>query len=211
MIMDNSLRTSEYGKIAHVRICWSAILAGALVGIGLAFLLNLFAVAIGLSAYKAAPDGSNAIAIGGVLGILIGIIATMGTAGLVAGYLGRFNHNHCHGGAIYGFITWTLALVLSAILIIPFVNYSSHYEKNLSPTVTNVDINPATTTVSEQPKENVTPVTVQTKHLVWSGWILFVSFFIGAFSSCVGACYGMRCRHECTMVDETTTTTTTTL
>ena len=34
------------------------------------------------------------------------------------------------------------------------------------------------------------------KHLAWNGWILFILFFLGAISSCISACYGMRGKKE---------------
>jgi hypothetical protein len=196
MNTDNTLKTTVCWKTTPTRICWSALLIGAFTGVGLGFLLNLFAMAIGLSAYSSSPSGANAVAIGGVIGLLIGVIASMGVAGFVAGYLGRFYHCYCHGGVIYGFATWSLALMLSALLFIPMANYMAFYEENLSPAVASAE---ATHTVANTPTTTSTPTTavsVQTKHLAWSGWILFIIFFIGAFSCCVGACYGMRCSWE---------------
>ena len=45
----------------HSHICWSAIFAGAFVGVGLGFLLHLFGSAIGLSAYSSNSTGAQAI------------------------------------------------------------------------------------------------------------------------------------------------------
>ncbi len=203
MIMDDSIKTSECCKTTHTRICWSAIIAGALVGLGLAFLLNIFAMAIGLSAYSSTSSGANMLAIGGAIGLLIGVIVSMGTAGFVAGYFGRFYHCYCHGGVVYGFVTWSLTLILSALLILPLTRYVTVYEKNLAPSVASVAISPETTTVSAQPVGNtpVTNTTVDTKHLACSSWVLFILFFVGAFSSCLGACYGMRCKWENTTIE----------
>jgi pheromone shutdown protein TraB len=69
-------------------ISWTSIVVGALIALGLTFLLNLFSTAIGLSAYKLS-GGSSLFAIGGFLGFAIGIVATMFAAGWLAGYLGR--------------------------------------------------------------------------------------------------------------------------
>ena len=200
MITDNGIRTSECCKTTVTRVCWAAVLAGALVGVGLGFLLNLFSMAIGLSAYSSTPTGAEVLAIGGVIGLLIGVIAAMGTAGFVSGYLGRFHHCYCHGGVLYGFITWSLALMLSAVLIIPMSHYVSFYEENLSPSVASVEMTNAIAgnnamTGEQNPAQNVSAHT-QAKNLAWSGWILFGLFFIGALSSCIGACYGMRCKRE---------------
>ncbi|MBI2787014.1 MAG: hypothetical protein HYX60_12205 [Legionella longbeachae] len=199
MNTDNIIIT-ECCKTKVIRVCWTAILAGSFVGVGLGFLLNLFGMAIGLSAYSSTPNGATAIALGGVIGLLIGAIAAMGTAGFVSGYLGRFHHCYCHGGVLYGFITWSLALILSVLLVIPMTNYVSFYEANINPSFTPIEINNSVTgdnIVAGKQKVDKTPaVSVEAKHLAWSGWVLFILFFVGALSSCIGACYGMRCKKE---------------
>lgn len=78
-----------YGTLhLHNRISWSAILIGALVGIGLTFLLNLFCVAIGVSVFTVGNDGAIALVVDGIVSMLVGIIAAMVAAGYAAGYLG---------------------------------------------------------------------------------------------------------------------------
>lgn len=186
-------------KTAMNRLHWTAIFAGAFVGVGLGFLLNMFSTAIGLSAYTAPSNGATVIAIGGVLGLLIGVIASMGVSGFVAGYLGRYSHCYCHGGVIYGFITWSLALILSALLIMPMTHYVSFYEENIDPNLAPLQVSKADVNVSTTSEPNVPApkmMGADPQQLVWNSWILFGVFFLGAFSSCVGACYGMRCKME---------------
>lgn len=198
--MDNVvIRSEECCKTNYTNFCWTAIFAGAIVGVGLGFLLNLFGMAIGLSAYSSSANGANALAIGGVVGLIIGAVASMGAAGFVAGYLGRFHHCYCHGGIIYGFVTWGLALMLGAILVIPMTHYVSFYEDSINPSVNTTEVvatPSANTPVSTV--QNTAPAVTPTaaKHMAWAGWILFALFFIGALSSCIGACYGMRCKRE---------------
>jgi hypothetical protein len=180
-------------------LCWSAIFAGAFVGIGLGFLLHLFSVAIGLSAYSSGTDtGAQTILIGGMLGLLIGVIVSMGAAGYVAGYLGRLKHCYCHGGIIYGFVTWSMALVLSAVLIIPLTHYMSFYKYSLANTVVAKTSTSQNMSSQAQQGNSATPLEDKAtpKELAWSGWIMFVLFFIGAFASCLGACFGMICKRE---------------
>jgi hypothetical protein len=200
-------------------MCWTAVIAGALVGLGIAFLLNLFGAAIGLSAYKM-NQSEAVLAIGGVIGLLIGVIVAMGTSGFVAGYLGRFHHCYCHGGVIYGFITWSLALILSALFVIPTMRYVGFYADNINSALIASEIsnaiaaenptagtnaNPASNTatkgnVAPTPanptgtKEQASAPTQPIKYPAWTSWILFILFFVGALSSCIGACYGMRCK-----------------
>ncbi|MBA4695895.1 MAG: hypothetical protein H2069_00730 [Legionella sp.] len=181
-------------KLTSTHLNWAAIFAGALVGMGLGFLLNIFSMAIGLSAYTSV-NGSMVVAIGGVLGLLIGSIVAMGVAGFVAGYLGRFYHCYCHGGVIYGFLTWSLAIMLSAALILPVTRYITFYEENLAPvTVTAADVNAAEVSQQQALPSPEKIVHAHPKHLAWNGWILFLFFFLGALASCMGACCGMGCR-----------------
>ncbi|MBN9226160.1 MULTISPECIES: hypothetical protein [Legionella] len=186
-------------KATITNIHWTAIIAGAFVGVGLTFLLNIFSMAIGLSAYTSSPNTAPAVAIGGVLGLLIGVIVSMGAAGFVAGYLGRFHHCYCHGGVIYGFITWSLVLMLSALLIMPLTHYVSFYEENLDPNLAPTQISAADVNVSVTSQQNAPTqkmINANPKHLAWNGWILFILFFLGAISSCISACYGMRGKKE---------------
>lgn len=191
------------------RICWSVIFVGAFVGLGLAFLLHLFGTAIGLSAYRSSSVSLPELAIGGILGLIISVIVSMGLAGFVAGYLGRFHSCHCHHGVIYGFVTWSMMLILSAVFVLPFTHYISAYTRQLSPTVisaksivvkdTNMMDNQSVTSVSKN-EQSSTEKTVNSnataKQLIGISWLVFILFFIGALSSCIGACYGMRCPKE---------------
>lgn len=171
-------------------ICWSALFVGAFVGVGLAFLLNLFGLAIGLSMYSSTANGAMVIAVGGFLGFLIGVIAAMGTAGFVSGYLTKSALWVPGKGVIYGFVTWSLTLALSAVLIMPLTRYVSSYKANLVHTTiyaSNSDIRG----VSGTNTTNMT--TVNSSELAGSSWLLFALFFIGALSSAIGACLGMHC------------------
>lgn len=185
----------------NAHLSWSAIIAGAVIGVGLGFLLHLFAIAIGLSAYSSSSTGAQAVAIGGVLGILIGVVASMGAAGYVAGYLGRFKHCYCHGGIIYGIVTWSLSLLLSALLIIPLTHYTSIYKYSLANTmITKATTNPDAATPTPGEQQEVTTAgnadATTPSDLAWGGWLMFLIFFIGALSSCLGACWGLMCRKD---------------
>jgi len=193
--------------IPHHRISWAAIFAGAFTGLGLGFLLQLFGMAINLSAYHVGSAGAETtIAIGGFLGLLIGVFASMGTAGYVSGYLGKFHCTHHHAGAIYGFATWSLALLLAAVLMMPLSHYVSAWNNILAPhaAVSDMMSNPHEAAMdtdtekkpankAETPLSKAAPTT-----LAGSSWMLFILFFLGAFASCIGGCLGVGCRKSCT-------------
>lgn len=176
-------------------ISWSAIFAGALVGIGLTFLLNLFSVAIGLSIFSISSGGIAGLAVGGLIGLAICAIVSMFVAGMVAGYLGRSQCAKRNLGILYGFTTWCLALLLTAILASYVGRYVSSYSNFIS--------NPSTIIVTE-----VTPIASEsqsnpaiilnaqkaTNTFGVGAFIVFVLFFIGAVSSCFGGHCGMMCK-----------------
>lgn len=196
------------GEICKIHPCkhisWTAIFVGALVGVGLGFLLNLFGIAIGLSTFTLNKDGASVLAIGGLIGVVIGIVAAMITAGFAAGYLGRWCCPKRNLGILYGFTTWTVALLLSAIITAHVGNYVSSYSNNLTHSLVVVPENSANNVESvtmentnkgnEQPKNNI-KVVASPSSLAWSAFLIFALFFIGALSSCVGAHWGMTCHH----------------
>lgn len=179
------------------RISWSALFSGALVGVGLCYLLQLFCVAVGLSAYQ---HSTMTIAIGGFIGLLIGIIVAMGIAGFVSGYLGRFYYCFCHGGVIYGFLTWIMTVLIIAVLFLPLTRFTAIYSHALGSPI----VIPQHTLNASQPspprpeQEEVTQsnVPMENKALANSFWAIFVLLFCGAISTCVGSVYGMNCKKE---------------
>lgn len=183
------------------RICWSAIFVGALVGVGLSFLLNLFGIAIGLSAVTVSESGGIALAVGGVVGIGIAVIISMLLAGYAAGYLGRKYAPRRNLGILYGFATWTVALLFSATITSSLSHYASSYSRAVMHTTIVMqqdardDVRPAKAT-SDQSEVTAADVTATTKSLAYGAFTLFVLFFIGAISACVGACLGMSCDRD---------------
>lgn len=195
----------EYVVTRPNKMCWSSIFAGAFVGVGLVFLLQIYSSAISLSAYSSSQSGASVIAVGGFLGLLIGTIAAMVTAGFVAGYLGRYHYYHISGGIIYGFITWTISLLMTVILAGAMMHYMNFYSNALTSSSVN---NGPKIHVTEAKNDNSLPIPthqnttestakkVTPTELAWGGWIIFVLFFLGAISSCMGAICGMKCKKE---------------
>lgn len=202
IIKDSTL--SQYHHCRPKSFSWSAIFAGAFVGIGLTFLLNLFCVSIGLSIVKTSTEGVTALAVGSFIGLLISIIVAMFAAGMTAGYLARpfcFKRNL---GILYGFIAWCLALILGVILATHMTRYVTSYTEyvNNRPAVVSVvnnDVSPAVSVAAKtKAKTNQSDVTVNAQKAVnnlgYSAFVVFVLFFVGALSSCFGGHCGMLCK-----------------
>lgn len=186
-------------------ISWAAVFSGALIAIGLSFLLNLFSVAIGLHVFNFNQDNTG-ITAGGFIGFIIGLIVTMLIAGYAAGYLGRL---HCPQrtrgvGVIYGFLTWTVALILSAMITAHLSSAVTQYAastpnsfpalsvgSNANNATTNKAGVKTTTTNTTNTSATSANVSVPSGFLAWSAFTLFILFFIGALSACIGGCLGM--------------------
>lgn len=169
-------------------ISWSAVFVGAIVGLGLSLLLNLLGIAIGLSTFTFSKEGATLLAIGGIIGIIIGIIIAMLAAGYAAGYLGRIYCANSQLAIIYGFLTWCIALILSAILIGHVGNYAATYN---NPTTNPISIS----LQNAQSQQNTNISIAEVKHVIhgfaWSAFTIFAFFLIGAVAACLGAYWAM--------------------
>lgn len=182
-------------------LSWSSIIVAALVGIGLSFLLNVFAVSIGLAAFKTTGTGVNAMAVGGFIGLLIGVIATMFVMGWVAGYLGKkYSCNRRHG-VLYGFASWCLALILTVILASHATRFISTYYQALYTPQTGIvkmlNQRPSVVmvtqdTANDASKATTTVNTADTTTMGLALFLAFVLFFVGAVSSCFGGYFGCK-------------------
>lgn len=190
------------------RISWSAVVVGALVGVGLGFLLNLFSLAIGLTAFNLGQGGAVVLAAGGFLGLIIGVVASMFVAGYAAGYLGRFYCPQRNLGIVYGFTTWSLALLFAAVLGAQMSSYLNSYSSTISKSVLvlspvskaeNSSAEPVvikSVSVPHADAQKAVTVTAPASSLSCGAFCVFLLFFIGAVSACVGGCCGMNCKRD---------------
>ncbi len=208
--MNSQLRNADderlnKGRFGLYSISWAAIIAGGLIGAGISFIFNLFVISIGLTAFvNTTPPAVNSIAIGGVIGLILIAIFSMGTAGWVAGYLGRPKSLHRDIGVIHGFTAWCVAFVLMVSLsghVEHFISYNiaalqnpSYTMSNVNPNVIHPNITNADATNSQFNQNNQVIVNNHdaAKALAISSFIVFVIFFIGALASCLGGHWGSR-------------------
>ena len=107
-------------------VSWGAVIAGAVVGAALAFVLHSFAVAMGLAVSSTAPtwrDASIALwVLSGVYLILVALVS-YAVGGYIAGWL-RKPYATASGDeiefrdGIHGVLVWGLATLLTALLIL---------------------------------------------------------------------------------------------
>lgn len=186
-------------------VSWTPIFIGAIVGVGLAFLLNLFGIGIGLSAFTTSAN-VNTFAIGGFLGLAFGTIVASFVSGWVAGFLGKpYRYNF---GVLYGFSAWCVALILLIILSGPTVHFVTH----LTQYVTNNSVVLGTNEMGMnpvQPVQNNTATPAATpensKDLAKVTFAIFALMFLGAISSCFGGHFGVMRRRKDEEVNPPTT------
>ncbi len=186
-------------KVIHSPECrclsWKPVVAGALVAIGLTFLLNLFSVAIGLTAYSTSSEGVETLALGGLIGTGIGIVASMFAAGWIAGYLGRSYCNLRHIGAIYGFLTWCLALIVSVFVAMQAHEYVHFYADFISGAANSFQL-PNAGPAAAAAAVTATATNLSTNNLIISTYIIFILFFLSAFACSLGGHCGMRHKYN---------------
>lgn len=205
MIKETMVNENVHSNVPYYKnLSWTAIFIGALVGVGLGLLLKIFGLAIGLSALSMNAHGGTVIAIGGFLGFAIGIIVSMFMAGFTTGYLGRCTSFHCNLGIIYGFTTWTVVMLLSAVMMGYMGQFVSTYSANLNHSMVmapHSDKAKVDAVIVEMPANpsndlNVAKATTvdDVSDLALSTILMFILFFLGALSSCLGAWYGISCK-----------------
>lgn len=198
-------------------LSWSAILGGAIVGTGISFLLNLFGLGIGLTAFTNTPQGVSAFAIGGFIGLIIVAIVSMFVAGMVAGFLGRRYCIRRNLGILYGFLAWSVALFLVVLLSGPVASFFTRYNETMYHVTNSTAVaNPSGgysslsaqgPTASELGKNDTNSAAMSTEKkandLGKFSFVTFILFAIGAFSACIGGHVGMLCcRNEDELTDE---------
>jgi hypothetical protein len=185
-------------------ISWSAVIAGGLVGVGLTFLVNLFSIAIGLSVFTTGKEGTTTLVLSGFIAMLVGVIAALFVAGWVAGYLGRKHRRNRQIGTLYGFLAWSVALLITASMAASMNQFVTTYYAFLSDphsTVFHTTTNEAAPAVTErthlssrnEPQSTVTVnVEKAANALGVSLLITFFMFLLSAIASSFGGYYGAK-------------------
>jgi hypothetical protein len=178
---------------------WSGVIAGALIGIGLSFICNLFAFSIGVSVFTNPSTEPQSMAIGGMICLVIISIFTMGTAGWVAGYLSHPKCLHRDMGVIHGFSAWCVVLLAMVLMGGHVERFISHNVAELyhAPVVNEMDMShqPATDAASNTSTASSADAAHQAdvaKKVATGAFLLFVLSFLGALASCAGGHWGAR-------------------
>jgi hypothetical protein len=190
-------------SLCHHRIYWTAIIVGTIVTFGLCFLLSLLNIGMGLSAFSLDAQTMTNLAIVGYIWLLISSVIILFIGGWVAGRLGAFSGLPRRFGVLYGFTTWSLALILT-LAITPSIN--AYMPSNM-----HVVSNSSSREIahSAPPSGGDTKVIVNTEKATNTiGKITlatFVIFLLTAIASGLGGYVGMRLLPETEFVERTET------
>ena len=188
---------------SHYHLCsmrclsWSAIIFGAIVAVALGFLLNIFSLAVGLTAFPVDPEGKAQFAAWGFVGLVVLSIVSMFFSGWVAGLLGRNNCYKRKMGEFYGFGAWALSLIVTIFLVSQgnqFVSQKSYLiDRNVTPVQLTHEISTKVNEASAM--MNKTTTVDKEKASTALGIVTFATFFllfIGAISAAFGGRVGIR-------------------
>lgn len=190
------------------QISWTAIFIATLIGFALGFFVELLGLALSLSLFSTANTGALTIAILGMTAILAGLALAMFIAGYVAGYLGRQHRPARNSSIFYGLTTWSLVLILNALIALPLNQYLSGLTAPLFPSGTSsaegltLETLPADSQNDQSLGDDVPAPGASPKVLATSAFILLGLFFTGACFSCLGASRGMRCGEKKDELDQ---------
>jgi len=165
-------------------LSWKPIIAGALMAIGLSFLLHLFSVAIGLTAFTTDNQGIETLMMGGLVATAFGTVIIMFASGWIAGYLGNRACTKRHLGALYGFLTWVVALIALMLIVDNILHYVIVYSHSISG-VMEMSTNKAENMMNQHAANSI----------AMGSYITFILFFLSAFAASLGGHCGMR--HVC--------------
>lgn len=185
-------------------LSWSAVIVGALVAVALGFLLNIFGMAINLSAYTNTSEGTTTFVVAGFLSMVLSTMIVLFFSGWISGYLGRSYCLNPNFGLLYGLVTWCLALFLMVVLsssVGDFMNsqYSS-VTSSASERFANHTKHPLADTIQKGIKgiggashqSSAHSETADNKDVSKALYLVFILFFVGAISSCYGGYVGMQ-------------------
>ncbi|MBA3662340.1 MAG: hypothetical protein H0W64_11455 [Gammaproteobacteria bacterium] len=193
--MQNSFHDEKVDHIVCTQyFSWTPILIGALVGVGLGFLLDLFGKGIGLSLYTNDTNGATILAVGGFLALLFGGFITMFAAGFATGFFAGPRCSERNYGAVYGFVAWCLSLILVAWFSTGVVG--SEYMKSDSRMFTpatqemSATTERVTTRLHPATDANDTRAEKQVRATGMLSLATFIIFFIGALGASFGGYFG---------------------
>ncbi|KTD16049.1 hypothetical protein EAW55_04590 [Legionella jordanis] len=177
-------------------ISWSAILAAAIIGVGLNFLLNLLSLGLGISSFSISVQGETRFSLAGFFCFCLSAMISMFSTGWIAGRLSPCVLSQ-RWGAFYGFLAWCLLLIFTIILITNMIQYSafhSNFTSNLVAIKLTNNAPMLTQTAADIQQNTPLSINIETnkKVLTLNALLTFILFALGACASVIGGILGYR-------------------
>ncbi|ASQ45598.1 hypothetical protein [Legionella clemsonensis] len=178
-------------------LSWTAIFSAAIIGVGLNFLLNLFSLGLGISSFSIDLQGKTSLSFAGFICFCISSIIAMFFTGWFAGKLSPPMLQGRLWGAFYGFLAWSLLLIITVLIItnmIQFLAFHSNFTSNLVSVKLTHSAPMLTETIAHITKSSPLSFNIETtkKVLTLNAMLTFILFFLGALSSCIGGFIGYK-------------------
>lgn len=183
-------------------ISWTAIFSGAVIGVGLNFLLNLLTLGLALSCFSIALSGKTEFSLVGFLCFCVSAMIAMFTTGWIAGKLTPRVLLHPAWGILYGFLAWSVLLIITIILITNMIQYTA-FHSNFSSNLTAIKITNNAPMLTQTVADTITnsPLSINVelgkKVIILNALLTFILFFLGGLSSCLGGYLGYRTPPKC--------------
>lgn len=188
------MRTNNVERMSYVS--WTAIFSAAVVGVGVNFLLNLFSLALGISSFSVKAIGQTLFSFIGFSGFLLSAMIAMFITGWLSGRLSPTVLPR-RWGVVYGFLAWSVLLIITIILITNMIQYMA-FHTNFTSNLVSIKLtnnSPMLTETAAHLMQN-SPLSfnVEThqKVIVLNAWLTFILFFTGTIASCVGGFIGYK-------------------
>ncbi|STX28998.1 Uncharacterised protein [Legionella beliardensis] len=173
-------------------ITWSAIFSAAIAGVGLNFLLNLLALALGIASFTIRLSGKIEFSLWGLICFCIAAVIAMFSTGWLAGRLSYPTLNR-FWGIFIGFLAWALLLIMTIILITNMIQFTI-FHANFTSSLVAIKITNDAPMLTEIFLSGKAPLSVtleeDKKVIVLNALITFIMFCVGALASCIGGYLG---------------------
>lgn len=195
------------------KLSWKAIMAGALVAVGLTFLFNVLTVGLNLSLFTHNENGQDILVFATLAWMVAGGYMILFLSGWIAGKqrcCGCYGDSfHATSGFLHGFLVWTVYLIIAVVLIslladTPTMLYIQKAFFNITlPNVMSGTLSAENAVAAAQ--------NVQTVNKLGLGTLsTFLIFFMGALGASLGGYCGTKhsehCRKKCLTDNHTHTT-----
>ncbi|KTC65829.1 Uncharacterised protein (plasmid) [Legionella adelaidensis] len=170
---------------------WTALFSAAILGVGINFLFNLLALGLSFSSFIVTDQGNLSFSFLGFLSFCFVAIIAMFTTGWFAGRLTPDMGQSKTWGFFYGFLAWSLLLIITIILITNMIQYTA-FHANFTASLVAIKITNNAPMLTETFADVTHGLEPAKKVLTLNAFLTFILFATGAAASCIGGYLGFK-------------------